>query len=116
LSEAETIVNEDDSDMESNSSLKRFDDFILTTTSQLAKSDQFDGMASELVKRNEFLETTECETDEEYLTNQSQQKKKVQTLKVKNYFGLKQQQQQQQKQQKRKQKKNSILFGEGLHK
>jgi len=83
LSEAETIVNEDDSDMESNSSLKRFDDFILTTTSQLAKSDQFDGMASELVKRNEFLETTECETDEEYLTNQSQQKKKVQTRKVK---------------------------------
>jgi hypothetical protein len=83
LSEAETIVNEDDSDMESNSYLKRFDDFILTTTSQLAKSDQFDGMASELVKRNEFLETTECETEEEYLTNQSQQKKKVQTRKLK---------------------------------
>ena len=83
LSEAETIVNEDDSDLESNSSLKRFDDFILTTSnSQLAKSDQFDGMASELVKRNEFLETTECETDEECLTNQSQQKKKVQTHKV----------------------------------
>jgi hypothetical protein len=85
LNEAATIVKEDDGNLESNSSLKRFHDFIVTTTSQLAKTDQFDGMASELVKRNEFLvlETTECETDEKYLTNQSQQKKKVQIRKLK---------------------------------